>query len=146
MKPVIVDTNIVFSALVNKNSEIATILLRSEQPLLMPKYGFVELFKYKEKICAVSKHSKDEVLELLYELIRHIDFFDENSISVEALQKAWELVRNVDAKDLLFVALTIEMGGLLWTGDKQLRAGLETRGFDELFLPTDDAGNFASDK
>lgn len=62
MKPVIVDTNIVFSALVNKNSKIATLLLRSEQPLLMPKYGFVELFKYKEKICALSKHSQDEVL------------------------------------------------------------------------------------
>ncbi|NOV28578.1 DNA-binding protein [Methylomonas sp. ZR1] len=140
MKPVIVDTNIVFSALVNKNSKIATLLLRSEQPLLMPKYGFVELFKYKEKICAVSKHSEDEVLELLYELIRHIDFFDENSISAEALQKAWALVKDVDAKDLLFVALTIEMGGLLWTGDKQLRMGLDALGFDAFFLPTDDAG------
>ena len=140
MKPVIVDTNIVFSALVNKNSKIATLLLRSEQSLLMPKYGFVELFKYKEKICAVSKHSQDEVLELLYELIRHIDFFDENSISAEALQKAWALVKDVDAKDLLFVALTIEMGGLLWTGDKQLRMGLDARGFDAFFLPTDDAG------
>lgn len=133
MKPVIVDTNIVFSALVNKNSNIATLLLRSEQPLLIPKYGFVELFKYKEKICAVSKHSEDEVLELLYELIRHIDFFDENSISVEALQKAWALVRDVDAKDLLFVALTIEMGGLLWTGDNQLKIGLESRGFNAFF-------------
>lgn len=139
MKPVIVDTNIVFSALVNKNSTIATLLLRSEQPLLMPKYGFVELFKYKEKICAVSKHSQDEVLELLYELIRHIDFFDENSISTEALQKAWALVKEVDAKDLLFVALTIEMDGLLWTGDKQLKMGLVARGFDALFLPTGDA-------
>ncbi|MEI8572619.1 DNA-binding protein [Methylomonas sp. LW13] len=140
MKPVIVDTNIVFSALVNKNSKIATLLLRSEQPLLMPKYGFVELFKYKEKVCAVSKHTQDEVLELLYELIRHIDFFDENSISAEALQKAWALVKDVDAKDLLFVALTIETGGLLWTGDKQLRMELDALGFDAFFLPTDDAG------
>ncbi|WP_415878788.1 PIN domain-containing protein [Methylomonas sp. TEB] len=104
------------------------------------KYGFVELFKYKEKICAVSKHTQDEVLELLYELIRHIDFFDENSISAEALQKAWTLVKDVDAKDLLFVALTIEMGGLLWTGDKQLRMGLDSLGFDAFFLPADDVG------
>lgn len=146
MKPVIVDTNIVFSALVNKNSKIANVLLRSEQPLLMPKYGFVELFKYKEKICSVSKHSQDEVLELLYELIRHVDFFDENSISVEALQKAWALVKDVDAKDLLFVALTIETDGLLWTGDKQLRTGLAVRGFDAFFLPEQLPDNFASDK
>jgi predicted nucleic acid-binding protein len=58
MKPVIVDTNIVFSALVNKNSKIANVLLRSEQPLLMPKYGFVELFKYKEKICVLNTKKK----------------------------------------------------------------------------------------
>jgi predicted nucleic acid-binding protein len=133
MKPIIVDTNIIFSALVNKNSKIAGILLQSERQLLMPKYGFVELFKHKEKICAVSKHSSDEVLELLYELIRHIDFFDENSISSKALQKAWALMQDIDPKDMLFVALTIEMDGLLWTGDHQLRLGLEQKGFNAFF-------------
>lgn len=95
MKPVIVDTNIVFSALVDKNSKIATFLLRSEQPLLMPKYGFVKLFKY----------------------------------------KAWVLVKEVDSKDLLFVALTIEMGGLLWTGDKQLRMGLDAALMRSFYRP-----------
>jgi predicted nucleic acid-binding protein len=101
----------------------------------MPKYGFVELFKHKEKICKVSKHSADEILEILYELIRHIDFFDENTLSVNALQSAWELVKDIDPKDMLFVALTLEMNGLLWTGDVKLRKGLENKGFDLLFTP-----------
>jgi len=96
----------------------------------MPKFGFVELFKHKERIC---KHSHDEILEVLYELIRHIDFFDENTISVDALQKSWELVKDVDPKDMLFVALTIEMNGLLWTGDTKLRLGLEAKGFRAFF-------------
>ena len=99
----------------------------------MPKYGFVELFKHKEKISKVSKHSSDEILEMLYELIRRIDFFDENSISVDALQKSWSLVKDVDPKDMLFVALTIEMNGLLWTGDVKLRSGLKSKGFDLFF-------------
>ncbi len=73
----VVDTNIIFSALVNKNSKIATFLLEPNQALVMPKFGFVELFKHKEKICAISKHSQDEILEILYELMRHIEFFDE---------------------------------------------------------------------
>ncbi len=133
MKPIIVDTNIVFSALVNKNSPIASFLLEPQQALIMPKFGFVELFKHKEKICKISKHSHDEILEVLYELIRHIDFFDENTISVDALQKSWELVKDVDPKDMLFVALTIEMNGLLWTGDTKLRLGLETKGFNAFF-------------
>lgn len=135
MTPVIVDTNIVFSALVNKNSKITESLLSAEHSFLMPKYGFIELFKYKEKICAISKHSQDEILELLYELFRRIDFFDENGISDETLQKAWSLVHDIDAKDVLFVALTIEMAGVLWTGDKQLRTGLEEKGFYKFFSP-----------
>jgi predicted nucleic acid-binding protein len=93
MTTIVVDTNIVFSALVNKNSKIATFLLEPTHPLGMPKFGFVELFKHTEKICAVSKHSQDEILELLYELMRHIEFFDENSISTSALKDAWKLVK-----------------------------------------------------
>ena len=133
MKPIIVDTNIVFSALVNKNSPIASFLLDPQRALLMPKFGFVELFKHKEKICKISKHSHDEILEILYELIRHIDFYDENMISVDALQKSWLLVKDIDPKDMLFVALTIEMDGLLWTGDTKLRTGLEAKGFSSFF-------------
>ncbi len=74
MKPVIVDTNIIFSALVNKNSSIASYLLNPTHSLVMPKFGFIEIFKHKEKIGKVSKHSSDEILEMLYELIRNIDF------------------------------------------------------------------------
>jgi len=101
----------------------------------MPKFGFVELFKHKEKICTVSKHSQDEILEILYEFMRHIEFFDENSISVGALKAGWELVEDIDPKDLLFVALTLEVGGVLWTGDMKLRNGLKSKGFDSFFIP-----------
>lgn len=132
---IIVDTNIVFSALVNKNSKIATFLLEPNQALVMPKFGFVELFKHKEKICTVSKHSQDEILEILYELMRHIDFFDENSISDNALKGAWELVRDIDPKDMLFVALTLEVEGLLWTGDTKLSTGLKSKGFNSFYIP-----------
>ncbi len=105
MKPIIVDTNIIISALINKNSTISSFLLNPTQPLIMPKFGFIELFKHKEKICKVSKHSTDEVLEMLYELMRRINFFDENAISVTSLQKSWTLVEDIDPKDLLLVAL-----------------------------------------
>ena len=134
MTTIIVDTNIVFSALVNKNSKIATFLLNPNEGLVMPKFGFVELFKHKEKICAVSKHSQDEILEILYELIRHIEFFDENCISTGALKGAWELVKDIDPKDMLFVALTLEIDGLLWTGDTKLRTGLRNKGFDFFYM------------
>jgi len=132
---IVVDTNIIFSALVNKNSNIASFLLEPNRPLIMPKFGFVELFKHKEKICAVSKHSQDEILEILYEFMRHIEFFDENSISISSLKAGWEFVEDIDPKDLLFVALTLEVGGVLWTGDMKLRNGLKNKGFDSFYIP-----------
>lgn len=33
------------------------------------------------------------------------------------------------------VALTLALDGLLWTGDKVLKAGLTERGFDRFFTP-----------
>jgi predicted nucleic acid-binding protein len=35
-------------------------------------------------------------------------------------------------KDMYFVALTIEMDGILWTGDVKLKKGLTKKGFDKL--------------
>ncbi|MDD1628534.1 MAG: PIN domain-containing protein, partial [Methylococcaceae bacterium] len=87
----------------------------------------------KKKFVASVNIHQDEILEILYQLIRHIDFYDENSISVNALKNAWELVKDVDPKDMLFVALTLELNGLLWTGDNKLRAGLKNKGFDAFF-------------
>jgi len=68
-----------------------------------------------------------------YELISHIEFYDENVISVDALQKSWLLLKDVDPKDMLFVALTVEMNGLLWTGDTKLRLNLKAKGFSSFF-------------
>ncbi len=42
------------------------------------------------------------------------------------------LTEDIDVKDVSFVALTVETGGVLWTGDKKLYKGLKERGFDEV--------------
>jgi len=133
MTIIVIDTKIIFSALVNVNSKIATFLLDSSNTLIMPKAGFVELFRHKESICAVSKHLEDEILENLYKLIQNIEFFDENSISTSTLQDAWELVNDSDPKEMMFVASTLEVKGLLWTGDSKLRKKLKNKGFDSFF-------------
>ena len=39
-------------------------------------------------------------------------------------------MKDIDPKDMLFVALTLEVEGLLWTGDAKLRTGLKNKGFD----------------
>lgn len=40
-----------------------------------------------------------------------------------------DLVKDIDKKDMLFVALSIQMDLKLWTGDKKLIQGLRAKGY-----------------
>jgi predicted nucleic acid-binding protein len=40
---------------------------------------------------------------------------------------------DIDEKDSVFVALTLELDGLLWTSDKKLKNGLIKKGFNSFF-------------
>ena len=51
-------------------------------------------------------------------------------ISSERLKQAYNLCFDVDIKDVYFVALAIELNGVLWTGDTKLKEGLRKKGFD----------------
>jgi predicted nucleic acid-binding protein len=41
---IIVDSNIIFSALLNQHSSISDVLFRKEFDFVMPKYAYIELF------------------------------------------------------------------------------------------------------
>jgi len=43
------------------------------------------------------------------------------------------LCKDIDESDTPFVALTIELKALLWTGDKKLKEGLKKKGFISFF-------------
>ncbi len=89
----------------------------------------MEIFKYKEKIVQASKLTEDEVVRLYYKLIKRLLIVKEDVISKSNWIKAFDLCNDIDESDTLAVALTLQMGGLLWTGDKILRKGLEEKGF-----------------
>lgn len=130
---VIVDTNIIFSALLKKNSFFGELLLRDSIDYMIPKFAYIELFKYKEKIAKLSRFNEDELLEVLYRLLKNINIFDEEMITTRTLREAYELVKDVDEKDMIFVALTIEVDGHLWTADEKLKNGLSKKGFNRFF-------------
>ena len=117
-----------------KNKKFRNVFLGQENVILYScKYAIVELFKYKDKIQKYSSFDEDEILELLYTLLKKINLFDENALTDESLKKAFDLCKDVDEKDIPFVAVTIELEGLLWTGDKKLKKGLELKGFNSFF-------------
>ncbi|MHC4103358.1 MAG: PIN domain-containing protein [Planctomycetota bacterium] len=134
MKTVIVDTNILFSALLGKSKKFRDVLLTEKSTTFYScKFVIVELFKHKEKIQKYSSLEEDEILELLYGLLKRINLFDEDSVTIESRQKAYDLCKDIDEKDIPHLSITIELDGLLWTSDKTLREGLAAKGFDSFF-------------
>ena len=130
---VIVDTNILFAALRSKNSKLRETLVGIEHIFYTPNFLVVEIFKHKERIIKKAKTSEEEIYEFLNKVLQHIHFINEELITEENANIAYELCKDVDEKDTPFVALTLELSGKLWTQDKQLRKGLKAKGFDNFF-------------
>jgi len=134
-KPVIVDTNILFSALLSTQSSFAETLLKSEHQFFVCEQILVEMFKHKEKIARLSKLSESDLIRFYYILLKRLYLFKEDLISLENRKSAFELCRDIDETDTPHVALTLELDGLLWTGDKALKEGLKLKGFTQFFEP-----------
>lgn len=134
---VIVDTNIVFSAILNSQSWIGQILLHSDKSMKFysPKFLQKEILNHIGKIKKLTGLSGEEVAEVIDILYSKINFISEEFIPNEILLKADELTRHVDFDDVLFVALSIHLKCKLWTGDKVLMEKLSKNGFNK-FITT----------
>ena len=130
----VVDTNILISTLMKPDGVVGGILLRDlrEFEKLSCYYLYVEIFSKKEKILKISKLEEKDLLELLYLVIKQVNFINEAQISDENWQKAQDLTHDIDVKDISFVALTLETDAYLWTGDKILHEGLKAKGFEKV--------------
>lgn len=136
---IIVDTNIVFSALLNSNNAIGSILFTSYDlfEFYSPSYLRFEIKKHWQKLLKISKLQEDN-LEASYQLVlSKIKFIDEELIPQDTWLESEILVEGVDIDDIPFVALTVFLDGKLWTGDKILYSGLKSRGFSSILNTTD---------
>lgn len=126
---VVVDSNIIFSALLVKNSKIRDTLCNRSHRFYSPNYFFSEIFKYKEKIFRHSHLNEIEVFECLNKILENIQFVRDKVISKENRLAAFDLCKEIDEKDSPFIALAIEIDAFVWTGDKKLIEGLKEKGF-----------------
>jgi len=123
----VVDTNIVFSGILNSSSQIGKILIgsRNEHQLYSCYYLKEELEIHRDKLERLTGLSKEEVIDLQEVACSNITFISEENISSNSFLKAEELLSKSDQKDILFVALAIELDATLWTGDKKLMNALQ---------------------
>lgn len=136
---VVIDTNIIFSAILSSKGKIHDLILNSydEFTFFTPTFLIEELDLHHLKIKQHTGFSDSDISFLKLTLFHHIEFIDPRIIRQESWRKAAELVADIDQKDTPFVALALEINGQLWTGDKKLCNGLKTKNINWT-LTTDD--------
>ncbi|MEQ8905363.1 PIN domain-containing protein [Ekhidna sp.] len=131
---IVVDTNIVFSALLNSKSTISDLILNSSESFSFysPSTILAELKEHEAKLLKISGLSERELEELKIYLFKHIHLISLETLSNESWSNALNLVEDVDPADTPFVALAIELNSKLWTGDKKLKKGIASQRFDSI--------------
>ncbi len=131
---IVIDTNIVFSALLNANGLIGELLLNSQDEFKFyaPELMKEEILKYADKLIATSKLTNLQFEESAFRILSAIELLSEDLISQTSWSEAFKLTNDVDENDTPFVALTIELKTILWTGDKKLINGLVAKGFKSI--------------
>jgi len=130
---VVVDTNLVFSALIPRASQIRDILFESNINFYSPNILISEIFKHKDKLLKNSKLTESEFDIYFNGIIERIKFIPTDFIGLDSRQKAYDLCFDVDIKDTPFVALSIDLAIPFWTGDKKLKDGLKQKGFHDFY-------------
>lgn len=132
---IIVDTNIIFSVLLNTDGNISDVLFNSDGVFEFYSCSYMrhEIEKHWEKLKRISKLSEDELEESRFYVYSKIGFIDEALIPEKTWLAAEKIVENIDADDVDFIALTMHLKGFLWTRDKQLYRGLKKKSFKRVY-------------
>ena len=136
---IVVDTNIIFSALLNSDGVIGDLIFNSKRHFQFYSCSYMrfEIQKHWEKLKKISKLS-DEQLEISYALIlSKIKFINEEIIPVDIWIFSEKITKDIDIDDTDFVALTRFLKATLWTGDKALYAGLKEISFKKVMNTAD---------
>ena len=131
---IIVDTNIVFSAILNTKSVIGELVLNSEGifEFWSCHYLLEEIDKHWDKLKKISKLEDSLLIESQRLIYKNINFISEAQIPKTHRLEAYNLVKDIDLDDIVFIALNEYQNSILWTGDKVLITGLKSRGYDKV--------------
>jgi predicted nucleic acid-binding protein len=128
---VIVDTNIVFSAILSSSGKIGQILLfgRKKMEFYAPNLVKVEVKRHRDKLIRLGDLTEEDFEDTSDDIFECLNFISEEQIPYDYWHNALPLVRDTDMDDIAFVVLSEYLDAHLWTGDKKLLQGLEAVGF-----------------
>ncbi len=136
---IVVDTNIIFSTLLNSNSNIGDMLFNSGDTFEFYSCSYMryEIQKHWERLKKISKLSEEQLQISYTQVLSKLKFINEEIIPVETWLASEQLTKDIDIDDTDFVALAKFLKATLWTGDKVLYNGLKKHNFKKLLNTTE---------
>lgn len=141
MNKYVIDANILFSAIISSRRFYLEIIKNYE--LYAPDFALKEIEKYEELILKKTKIGKKELNSFLIKLFEGITILPSILIEEESKQKALVLCKDIDEKDIPYVALSIELDIPFITSDKKLYKGLREKNFPHVILFEDVVRDFS---
>jgi putative PIN family toxin of toxin-antitoxin system len=130
VKRVVVDSNILFSALL-KEGQLAAFLTQKRDSIqfITSDYLVEEIHSHWYKLVELSSLSESQLNVAWSKLIKTLHFVNPQAIDPNVFAEAFRICKQVDEKDTIFVAIALDNQCNLLTGDKKLRNGLERQGY-----------------
>ena len=128
---IIVDANILISGIINPHGTIKSLLLNTNNSieLIVPEFAIIEIGLHKNKICSTASITSEIFDNLLSRYLKNITQFSHEAIKLNDYDKAEKIVAPFDSNDAWYIALSLSMDAVLWTGDLKLFRGLRRTGF-----------------
>lgn len=139
---IIVDTNIVFSALLNSSGKIGNLIMNSDDVFQFYTSDYLkeELLEHHEKIKKLSRLSDADIDTLKSLIFNHINYINTEIIPTKIWIEAESIMADVDPDDMEFYALSQFLNCKIWTGDKKFHMRLGQKSIHQT-LSTDDIFN-----
>ena len=117
---IIIDSNVLFSALI-KNSWTRTTILNYNGFFLFPDFIFDEINKHKAELIKKSGMKKREFETLLNIIIEKVIIIPSTAF-YPFQKKAMNIVKEIDPDDVIFIACALAFpDAIIWSDDKQLK-------------------------
>ncbi|MFP5042547.1 PIN domain-containing protein [Parasediminibacterium sp. JCM 36343] len=132
---IVVDTNILFSILIKPAGTISGLFnaLYISNSFFIAERTLAELQNHHQKLIKLSRLTETEILSLKQDLINRTQIIEAKNLRPPIINIAYDLVKDIDVDDAAFVATTIYLDAILWSGDKSLIKGLKTKGFHNIY-------------
>jgi len=136
---IVVDTNIIFSALLNSNGTIGDLLFNSDKQFDFYSCTYMrnEIQNHWERLKKISKLSEEDLQVSYTQVLSKLNFINEEIIPGETWITSEKMTAGIDIDDIDFVALAKFLNATLWTGDKVLYNGLKKLKFKKMVNTTE---------